>query len=86
MSMGKILFWVLVIIGGLFLSRMLTHYAARKRQANEVPKQVPKSTQSSAEEMVRCKHCNIHLPRSEAVYEQGQTWCSKTHAKLGVKS
>jgi uncharacterized protein len=84
--MGKILFWVLVIIGGLFLSRMLTHYAARKRQEKEQIKQVPKSTQGSAEEMVRCKRCNIHLPRSEAVYDKEQTWCSKEHAKLGVKS
>lgn len=83
--MGKILLWVLVIIGGLFLSRMLTHYAARKRQEKEQPKQVPKSPQGSAEEMVRCKRCNIHLPRSEAVYDQEQTWCSKEHAKLGVK-
>ena len=41
--MGKILLWVLVIIGGLFLSRMLTHYAARKRQEKEQPNKCPKA-------------------------------------------
>jgi uncharacterized protein len=83
--MGKILFWVLVIIAGLFLSRMLTHYAARKRQEKEQPKPSPKEEQISAEEMVQCKHCDIHLPRSEAFYEQGQAWCCKEHAKKGAK-
>jgi uncharacterized protein len=83
--MGKILFWVVVIIGGLFLSRMLTHYAARKRQADEQAKQAPKSAKLSAEVMVRCKRCDIHLPRSEAVYDQGETWCSTEHAKLGIR-
>lgn len=83
--MGKILLWVIVIIAGLFLSRMLTHHAARKRQAKERPKQIPQNTPTSAEEMVQCQRCHVHLPRSEAVLSQGQTWCSQEHAKLGVK-
>jgi len=35
--------------------------------------------------MVRCAHCGIHLPRSEAVLMNGQTWCSQEHARLGVR-
>ena len=84
--MGKILFWVLLIIGGLFLSRILAHYAARKRQDNEQAKRTAKGAPSIAEEMVVRHHCNIHLPRSEAVYDREQTWCSKAHAKLGVRN
>lgn len=37
------------------------------------------------EAMVRCAHCGIHLPRSEAYTSQGQTWCSEEHARLGHK-
>jgi uncharacterized protein len=33
--------------------------------------------------MVRCAHCGIHLPRSEAVLLNGHTWCSTEHSKLG---
>lgn len=35
------------------------------------------------EAMVRCAHCGIHLPRSEALLQGGQTWCSQEHARLG---
>jgi uncharacterized protein len=35
--------------------------------------------------MVRCAHCGIHMPRSEAVLSDGKTWCSPEHAKLGVR-
>ncbi|WP_277404946.1 PP0621 family protein, partial [Achromobacter xylosoxidans] len=35
------------------------------------------------EAMVRCAHCGIHLPRSEALLQGGRTWCSQEHARLG---
>lgn len=37
-----------------------------------------------AEQMVRCAHCGIHLPRSEAVLNAGETYCGQEHARLGV--
>ncbi|OZI37164.1 hypothetical protein CAL29_01665 [Bordetella genomosp. 10] len=37
-----------------------------------------------AEQMVRCAHCGIHLPRSEAVLSAGETYCGQEHARLGV--
>ncbi|KCB34114.1 hypothetical protein L541_0449, partial [Bordetella hinzii CA90 BAL1384] len=37
----------------------------------------------AAEPMVRCAHCGIHLPRSEALLLNGRTWCGQEHARLG---
>lgn len=37
-----------------------------------------------AEQMVRCAHCGIHLPRSEAVLSAGETYCGQEHARLGA--
>jgi uncharacterized protein len=34
------------------------------------------------EGMVRCAHCGIHLPRSEAVVSRGRTYCSTAHLEL----
>ncbi|OWT74705.1 MULTISPECIES: PP0621 family protein [unclassified Achromobacter] len=39
-----------------------------------------------AEQMVRCAHCGIHLPRSEAVLSAGETYCGQEHARLGTAS
>jgi uncharacterized protein len=36
------------------------------------------------EEMVRCAHCGLHLPRSEAVSAGGQLYCSDAHRIAGA--
>jgi len=85
---GKILFWAIVIIGGLLAARILARYSERNRLADEQePRQVKRSQSDdkNPESMVRCTHCGIHLPRSEAVLSQGRIWCSQEHAKLGER-
>ena len=34
------------------------------------------------EDMVRCRVCGVHMPRSEALLSQGQTYCSDDHRRL----
>lgn len=39
------------------------------------------------ESMVRCSHCGLHLPRSEAVLdEQGRVFCSAQHRIAGPRA
>jgi len=46
----------------------------------------PVSTRESAvEDMVKCAHCGVNLPRSEAIYSGGELFCSPEHQKLGKK-
>lgn len=35
--------------------------------------------QKDADDMVQCKHCGVHLPKSECVTGNGQTYCSPSH-------
>ena len=80
--MLKYLLWVIVIIAALFITRVVTHkkpFIARPR-TDKVP--APRGT----EDMVRCAHCGIYLPRSEALMSNSHTWCSLEHAKLGPRS
>jgi len=82
---GKLLFWVVLIIAVLFVARIAARMAAA-RQAGEQPKARRSAPAPAAPEaMVRCAHCGIHLPRSEAVLQNGLTWCSTEHAALGKK-
>jgi uncharacterized protein len=82
---GKLLFWVVLIIAVLFVARIAARMAAA-RQAGEQPKTRRSAPAPTApESMVRCAHCGIHLPRSEAVLQNGLTWCSTEHAALGKK-
>jgi uncharacterized protein len=36
-------------------------------------------------ELVRCAHCGVHLPRSEARQAAGRLYCSEEHARLGMR-
>ncbi|OZI67994.1 PP0621 family protein [Bordetella genomosp. 1] len=83
--MGKILFWVLVALAVMMIVRIAGARAAQRRNAPPAgpARGANPPAVRPAEAMVRCAHCGIHLPRSEAVLQNGQTWCSTDHARLG---
>ncbi|HEY9279748.1 MAG TPA: PP0621 family protein [Eoetvoesiella sp.] len=86
--MGKVLFWVIVIIAGLLIARILARHHEKTKVAAPQPKQASRRGAppiKQPESMVRCAHCGIHMPRSDAVLTDGQTWCSAEHAKLGTR-
>lgn len=37
------------------------------------------------EDMVKCAHCGVNLPRSEAIYSSGEFFCTPEHKQLGKK-
>jgi len=39
----------------------------------------------TGEDMVRCAHCGVHLPRSEAVVSRGEFFCTNEHRQLNQK-
>lgn len=84
--MGKLLFWIAVILVVLFAVRLINHQKSKAARADGQPPKAPQRPGlDKAEEMVRCAHCGVYLPRSEALMKEGQLWCSQEHASLGVK-
>lgn len=92
--MGKLLFWFLVIIGALFAARLIMHHNQRQSPPRQPQAPQGKAGQNAkggkpkgrnsplqVESMVRCAHCGIHLPRSDAFLLHDETWCSKAHAE-----
>lgn len=80
--MGKLLLWAVVIIAALFITRIVT----QKKPFIAPPRKDKAPAPQGSEEMVRCAHCGIYLPRSEALMSNNHTWCSLEHAKLGTRS
>lgn len=37
------------------------------------------------EDMVRCAHCGVHLPRSESIASKDEFFCSDEHRQLHQK-
>lgn len=71
--MGKL---ILLVFAILLVYWVLRSY--RRRSAG-------RDTQAgagAAEDMVRCAHCGVHLPRSESVMTRGVHYCSVEHQRL----
>lgn len=85
--MGKVLFWVVIFMGGLVITRILARKTVQHAMDTQRAQQQnwPKGEIKDAEKMVRCDHCGLHLPRSEATIAGNQVWCSQDHARLGAK-
>ncbi|ARP89132.1 hypothetical protein CAL14_01490 [Bordetella genomosp. 9] len=90
--MGKLLFWIIVVLVALVVARIAARAAVRNAQgARPAGRRGSRRSAGSApagppEQMVRCAHCGIHLPRSEATLIGGRIWCSQEHARLGAKN
>lgn len=62
---------------------------AMRRAALPPPPPVPprRHKPPQLESIVRCTHCGLHLPRSEAVLdEQGRVFCSVPHRIAGPRA
>lgn len=46
-------------------------------------KQLPRDedTPAQAEDMVRCVHCGVHLPKHESIPAGGEYYCSEVHRR-----
>ena len=87
--MGKLLLWAIVILAALLVARILARSASSKLddapRADSLPRKASAPAMDQPESMVRCAHCGIHMPRSDALLIDGETWCSGEHAKLGQR-
>jgi uncharacterized protein len=72
----KYILLLVVVIGAIWLMRSL-----RKPEPPPQPKPPEPDTPAAitAEEMVSCEHCGVHLPRSEALPGRGGVFCSEAH-------
>jgi uncharacterized protein len=41
--------------------------------------------EKAVEDMVKCAHCGVNMPRSEAIYSGGDFFCTPEHKQLGKK-
>lgn len=69
----------LLLIAVFIVAYMVIKSGARRR---DWPQQ---SSGSTAEDMVRCKVCGVHLPRSESVESRDEYYCSEEHQRIAKK-
>jgi uncharacterized protein len=73
----RILFWLVLLVGVGFLIRKKW-----REFSQSAPPSAATSTQAIGEAMLRCHHCGVFVPTSEAVQENGQNYCCDQHRSL----
>ena len=65
---------ILIVLGLLIAYWILKGYKRKvERRAGEPP--------AIGEDMVRCAHCGVHLPRSESLTSEKSFYCSADHRR-----
>lgn len=67
--MSRLFLLLAIVIAVYLLIRSYRNGAARN----------PSAHPHAAEDMVRCAHCGVHLPKSESILAAGNYFCSAAH-------
>ena len=70
--------YLLLVLGLLLAYWIFKAYRAAARGS--------RSATRDAEDMVRCTHCGVHLPRSESVMSGQLFFCTPEHRRLHQKT
>jgi uncharacterized protein len=73
--MGRLVVLVLLVVVAVWLIRRALRSPAGRTGGTAAP--------GKAEELVRCVHCGVLLPRAEARAAGGALYCSEEHERLG---
>lgn len=76
----KFLLFLLVILLAVWLWR--SGRAAEPQAKRPATKAGPTSGKAAPQDMVRCAHCGLHLPLSEAVASSSAHYCGTEHRRL----
>jgi uncharacterized protein len=72
--MGRLLVLIVLVVAAVWLVRR----ALRPRGAGAKAPEMAK-----ADDLVRCAHCSVLLPRAEARQAEGGLYCGEEHARRG---
>jgi uncharacterized protein len=70
---------ILLALGAWVIFRLVNKSRVRAARPEDATKQ------ATGEDMVRCVHCGVHLPRSESVISHGVSFCTNEHRQLHQK-
>ena len=78
--LGKLLLFAVIAL--------LVYWALKvfRREVKRRHESQGESPPAAGEDMVRCAHCSVHLPKSESITTQGKFFCSDQHRRLHLDS
>lgn len=75
--MSRLLFFAVVIVIVYWLLKSYRKPMSGKNASEERRE----NASGQAEDMVRCVHCGVHLPKHESILAGGEHFCSEAHRR-----
>jgi uncharacterized protein len=79
---------ILLVVVAVVAYAMVKNFMRRNQDTDGPParhKSDGEKPTGSEEDMVRCAHCGVHLPRSESLLSKGNYFCGSEHRALFKK-
>ena len=54
-----------------------------QRPAPPSRRAAPRARNAAPQDMVRCAHCGVHLPKADALEQGERSYCCRAHQDLG---
>lgn len=67
---------LILVVGAILIYALLKGYFRNLQRGDTSHSQPP-----TAENMVRCAHCNVNIPTSEAIFSRGEYYCCDEHRR-----
>ncbi|HEY1029354.1 MAG TPA: PP0621 family protein [Pseudomonas sp.] len=74
MGLFRLLFWIAIIFAAIWVWRRYISAPKRPGQAQREDEPAP---------MVRCAHCGVHIPQTQALTQDQRWYCSQKHLEQG---
>ena len=74
MGLFRLLFWIAIIFAAIWVWRRYISAPKRPSQAQREDEPAP---------MVRCAHCGVHLPQTDALPAGTRYYCCAAHREQG---
>jgi uncharacterized protein len=76
---------VILLVAGVAALVWLVRRAFEPASSEPGPERAARDgARAGVDELVRCAHCGVHVPRVEAQTLDGRHFCSREHARLGA--
>lgn len=58
-------------------------WRSQRRVPDRQGRAAQRARSAAAQDMVRCARCGVHLPKDEALWKAGRSYCSQAHLDQG---
>lgn len=84
--MSKLAFFLIIAVLIYWIIKARLSEDTENKEENTEVDETGSGTPKSLEEMVRCAHCGVHLPRSESITSQSKFFCCDEHRRKHLDS